>query len=153
MHLDEITSYQRLFAEQKLFDKTNAEERSREILAVYADAVKRGYTMSSDDITIRRAAETIEKTIRHNREIKEKYPDALERIAKYQEAYITKTLFSDITRTEFLKEIGDVYLAASLSGYKMTPEDLKIRVVAHTCLHPSILEEIADRISSDDIVD
>ena len=159
MHLEEITSYQRLFAGKKLFDGVNPEERAKKIMDVYDDALQHNYSMTPADIIIRNAAETIDKTIRHNKEVCEKYPDALERVEKYRELFRQHKLVPQRSVKAFMQEVRDVYLAADIlcrqenKEFKGTKVDVTINTMALILSNPSILETLVERLESDDIVE
>lgn len=150
--VERIKQYQTLFAKQELFKCADLKKRCDEIIDVYQTATELGYKQEQKDDPILRAAETIKKTIEYNEEVRQKYPDALERIAQYQQSYKEKTLFKCNDVQAKAKEIHDVYHAAHYQGYKGTKEDNEINLHALLIGKPEILDEIT-RSFDEPIVD
>lgn len=152
-NLEKITQYQKLFENQKLFDTNKPLENAREIIAAYDLATKTGYKLNATDKTVLNVARTIETSILHNEAVKLRYPDAIERIKQYQELDRQGKLFEGDDPLKKAKEIKDVYLAAMHQKYKLTKQDMKIKFTAQVYITPHVLDEIIERIESDDIVD
>lgn len=98
----------------------------------------------------------INKLVQYTETVKQKYPDAVARVQQYHRDYESKKFLSTLNR-DTAGEILDVYTAAINSGYNPNAHeqhlDTKITFVATIIKDSTILEDIARRIESDDIVD
>jgi len=95
--------------------------------------------------------EDTEKIKKYQEMLCEKYPDALDRVKQYRTAMKKGTLSLN---KEQAKELQDVYLAAFHLGLKrITKEDAKLDLMARLTLKPTLLEELAERFVSNDLVD
>ncbi|HLC56465.1 MAG TPA: hypothetical protein VJJ23_04485 [Candidatus Nanoarchaeia archaeon] len=106
-----------------------------------------------DEETRRKVDEEIRKRKEHQDYVLKEYPDALRRIEEYRKTYDQGNLFESDDKLTLAREIQDVYLAARLKGFKPTRRDLELKIITSWMLKPEILEELAERLESDELVD
>ena len=97
--------------------------------------------------------EEIRRRKEHQEYVLKKYPDALQKIEGYRRTYDQGNLFETDDKLALAREIQDVYLAARLRGFEHTRKDLELKIITSIMLKPEILDEIAERWVSDEIVD